>query len=581
MNWKLQMFILLTLRHLGLHICVVSFISLPRRYRRTITPSFPPSPELLVKVGRGHHVVATNNDAAAVLILARRRGGSAVLMFPRHRHHRLITTSKNNKEIVGVLLQQSLLSADGSRLADHESQRGGQQDETSISNFSTRQTFKTCGTTNPDIPPFQHEEQTSSSLILAKTRESFKLSDLYFLEAKIQAESRNWTDTKLLSVDRNTGSYLLQLDCRFLITYQKEHDDNKHHSLDQILQDPAAAAAQQRLSCLDRLDWIAHGLAFGTSGHELVNNILCRLPKHDTGETTDLTRVFGSMNGFTLDYICMGCMPQKDYTTKNLLCRISQIIPVPVVLDTHPDRKDGFKNAPPPTDLILIETQHGVYLAHRLHGILGGAESNCNIDNGKNSSRSKNSLFLKEWSRRPFQYSSAMNPTVANILIDLLYDLTMQHYNLRNDGGMLAVPAAAAAEEEEEDYCRIKILDPTVGSGTFLAFAIKYGMDVTGYDIQPKCVQGTIRNLQYLFQDEEHSYFGSSFCKESTLRAAQICVGDSTFGKHHDDGETFDCAVTNLPWGQNTEMNNKNDNLVSSLIFWMVGIHVGHGSFHW
>jgi Putative RNA methylase family UPF0020. len=284
----------------------------------------------------------------------------------------------------------------------------------------------------------------------------------------------------------------------------------------------------------------------------------------DTGKTTDLTRVFGSINGCTLDYICMGCMPQKDYTTKNLLCRVSQIIPVPVVLDAHPDRKDGIKNAPPPIDLILIETQHGVYLAHRLHGILEGAES---------SRSTKNSLFLKEWSRRPFQYSSAMNPTVANILIDLLYDLTMQHHrHLRNDGGMLAaVPGAVEEEEEEEDYCRIKILDPTVGSGTFLAFAIKYGMDVTGYDIQPKCVQGAIRNLQYLFQDEEHSHFGSSFCKERTLRAAKICFGDSTIGKHHNDGETFDCAVTNLPWGQNTEMKNKNDNLVSFLMFWMVG----------
>ncbi len=48
-----------------------------------------------------------------------------------------------------------------------------------------------------------HEERNE---LLVKTFESFKLSDVYLMEANLQSNIRNWNKTKRVSMDPNTGS---------------------------------------------------------------------------------------------------------------------------------------------------------------------------------------------------------------------------------------------------------------------------------------------------------------------------------------------------------------------------------------
>jgi hypothetical protein len=599
MSVKQLMFVLLTLHQLELHICLVySFIApivLPYQPQRKFSSTTTATTNRLC--GRRHErlsrVVATSNDVQIVV---------------------LANNGYSNKKVPGVFHQQSLLRAT-SRSAEEEE---GEQEECSQQQKRHEDASSTAITTTtsssaitPQEDDFVDGNSSSSRIVLlAKTRESFKLSDLYYLEAKLQAKSRNWTDTKLLSMDRNTGSYLLQLDSRFVlrdgvgggggvalshdydrIQQEQGHDDDDDDddANNQQEEQKYHICRSPPSSCLDRLDWIAHGLVFGTSGQELVDNLVSCLDKKkkqqnhasdakekEDDDPFDFHCMFQGSAAAAVDYTCIGCLPQKDYTRKNLLCRISQIIPIPVALDLRPSCHNLEKN---PLDLILIETQHGVYLANRLHGgLLEEKPSSSTASSSSSSSNSSdgNNLFLKQWSRRPFQYSSAVNPTVANILVNLLFDLTVQEHHHRHKEEEkqedLRTSITATAVEEEMNHGRtipIKILDPTVGSGTFLAFAIKYGMDVVGYDIEPKCVEGTIQNLQYLFPQEEESSDdgGCDGSSVSFLRAAKICVGDMAIGKHHNEqGDMFDCAVTNLPWGQNTEIRRKDDNLVSLVI---------------
>jgi tRNA G10 N-methylase Trm11 len=320
-----------------------------------------------------------------------------------------------------------------------------------------------------------HVFAKNTDFVLAKTKESFKLSDLYLLETKLESDARNWTNPNLLAIDANTGSYLFQIDRKIL---------GKNDS--ECFQP----------SCMDRYDWITKRIiATGSSGEDLVQNILqqCRIiPSHD-------------LENFAIEYICMGVMMEKDYTSKNLICRVAQCIQAPAALST---KKSAIQ-------LILIETPTQIYLAQKEH---------LNI---------KENRVAKRWSNRPYQYSSAINPTIALIVIDLLHDLIRRK-----------------ARRDTDD---VRMLDATCGSGTFLAFALDKGMNVTGNDIKDKCCEGSLRNLRYLFDDKN----------KIVEKRCDLIVSDfASSDKLSDVLGVFDCAVTNLPWGQNTEIKNKDDNLV-------------------
>lgn len=334
--------------------------------------------------------------------------------------------------------------------------------------------------------------------VIAKTTESFKLSDLYLMEAQIQATilesdllhaDNMHKYISALTMDPQTGSYLLEINSNKLIdaAYQQAGIGNIVHNV-------------ERPSCLNRLDWIGEVIASGTCGQNLLDHLEM---------TKNSPELLDKIDDFTLDYLCMGYMREKDFSSsKTLTCRIVQSIPSRAVLDAKKAK----------TNLLLIETADCIYLTKKY------------ILTSKMEQGSDEFNVAKRWSGRPFQYSSAINPTVAEITMSLLGDLS-------------------------KDNSRVILFNPTVGSGTFEAFALERGMDVTGFDINDKCVNGTIKNLQYVF--------GEDF----TNKRMDIRVNDSTRLDTRLE-HNCNCAVTNLPWGQNTAIENENDNLVSSNIIY-------------
>lgn len=324
---------------------------------------------------------------------------------------------------------------------------------------------------------FERKASINSEFVLAKTKESFKLSDLYLLETRLESQVRNWTNPNIIGIDRNTASYLLRIDKNASLFTGDDENDTEC----------------SKLSCLNRYDWTTKKvIATGSSGEDLVKNLIQQC------ESVSIQ----NLDAFTLEYVCVGFMKDKDFTSKNLISRVAQCIPSPAALNSKTAK----------TKLVLIETPNQLYLAQR------------------QELYSKESSVTKNWSKRPYQYSSAINPTVALIIVDLLYDLTVN----------------TSTHKRSQ---MISLLDATCGSGTFLAFALDKGMKVFGNDIKEKCIEGSAINLRYMFNEE--------MVKSKTT----LTVGDFALDNLHGDSNLYDCAVTNLPWGQSTEIKNENDNL--------------------
>ena len=204
------------------------------------------------------------------------------------------------------------------------------------------------------------------------------------------------------------------------------------------------------------------------------------------------------------------------YTSKTLTYCVAQTMRVPAALDPSEAT----------LELVLVDNESSIRLC------LVASRFN---DNGAVSSdgvyaHSVNMNIVKKlWSSRPFQYSSAMNPAVAAIVVETLFDL----YRSNN--------AAAAARDR-----KITLLDPTCGSGTFLAYAMASGADVVGWDTKERCVEGTKRNLDYLVGQD------LMLASDSEYRVEEQ---DTTLAKPDEydiSRQSFDCIVANLPWGQNT-----------------------------
>jgi tRNA G10 N-methylase Trm11 len=191
---------------------------------------------------------------------------------------------------------------------------------------------------------------------------------------------------------------------------------------------------------------------------------------------------------------------------KTLLCSIAQTLPAFPALDPMDAQQQ----------LMVIDTGlSGCYLTKVLP---------------RTRTVTQQSSILTEWARRPFQYSSAININVAEIVIDLLSDFT------------------------ESTKRKVTMLDPTCGSGTFLAFAMAKGMRVEAFDCNPSCVDGSLRNLESLFQEEKVRLF------------ATVQLHDSSNLWEEENGTEINCVVANLPWGVNSvEYLQENDRILRSV----------------
>lgn len=283
--------------------------------------------------------------------------------------------------------------------------------------------------------------------LLIKTRETFKLAELQYLEAKLQA--RTYCCERLV-IDAATGSSLLYIDSFNDLTQQKWP------------------------SSLMRADWVGEILAQSDEPQTLLKRI----------ETIQS----GIQSGWVLDYlrlqqIATDSSNTSNYTSRSLMMCVAQSIASRAQLIPKLATEK----------LLLVDTRDLLFLVRILP---------------KPTQR----LQTIAWHQRPFQYSSSINPQIAEIVVDVLLD-------------------AMGGKKDP------KLLDPTCGSGTFLAFALNRGMIVEGWDVRKACVDGTRKNIE--------SFFGEG---NRWIVSQRDATENSTF----EDRDKVDCLVANLPWGQNT-----------------------------
>jgi tRNA (guanine6-N2)-methyltransferase len=125
-----------------------------------------------------------------------------------------------------------------------------------------------------------------------------------------------------------------------------------------------------------------------------------------------------------------------------------------------------------------------------------------------------------------------------------LTENSLQHRKYKtffNEGSLKPTIAAAMVQMVCNWKNGLKVVDNFCGSGTILAEALLAGNQVYGGDIDPDSVQMTTKNLlnlDYVVED-----------KIKVLDATQTNWPNSY----------FDCAISNLPWGKQVEINSITD----------------------
>ena len=277
------------------------------------------------------------------------------------------------------------------------------------------------------------------------------------------------------------------------------------------------------------------------------------------------------------------------------------------------------------TPYIIIETSNQFYLAQKLSVRKNAITTQDRVDfdlkqqcqQQQQHHTSSTDEFQSLWSKRPFQYSGAINIGVASVIIDMLSDaLRLRHE--RHQHLHTTVGSDSIGNTNNNIKCTsnkqriIRILDPTCGSGTFLALALmiwseKYNttatassndtitVDATGIDSNYKCARGTIANLRHLFglstrndddddDDDENNFNNDNVgvvddddddddddvIRQWTFNlypatgrltsSSLLALPLSRVTIHANDSvdlstfvlDKFDCAVANLPWNRNT-----------------------------
>jgi hypothetical protein len=381
----------------------------------------------------------------------------------------------------------------------------------------------------------QPSQSQSDIQFIAKTVESFKLADLYWLESCVMAYCKSestqpvpsddasgtsWT-VKKLAFHRPTASYLLG--CYTSCDGQYLHADNADASTDGNSPSIWANVPFRK----DRCQYVAQVIATGQSPQELLDNIIA-------GSTSGI-------NKWTLEYDIFESLqgdmyPKRSFSSTMLMCAVSRILPGEPMLMLTSNTTEVQADK---VSFMIIETSSRLYFTKKLLACSAG------VSDG--SKHELQNLFRSSWARRPFQYSGAINLDVAITIVYILRDLVRSNNNPKT----------------------LRMLDPTCGSGTFLALALMmWGVDsnveVTGIDSNPKCSLGTMHNLQHLFNisvgenaivessDVDGWLLALNSNSTRTPSRASIYSGNSVHLQTLIPDKKFDCAVANLPWNRNT-----------------------------
>ncbi|KAL3767294.1 hypothetical protein ACHAW5_001699 [Stephanodiscus triporus] len=446
----------------------------------------------------------------------------------------------------------------------------------------------------------RRRRKTRATQFVAKTVESFKLADLYWLESRVisyygrrRSRAENGTDimsssdwswnVSQLAFHRPTASHLL---CWYYNHVNGSRRDNgiAPDDTDYFIDGTPGESSTVEKVILPfrpgRSQYAARILAMGQSPRQLLDDIIVE------GDST-----FGMTTSWTLEYDTFEPLrdneihPGPSFSRTMLLCAASRAIPGEPSLTSFDNHSREGRCA----SYVIIETSERLYLAQKLsHEEEGDAlhERKVPLSRGFGSTHAVAGRFRSTWARRPFQYSGAIDLDAALVIVDLLMD------SLRG---------------RIESKATIRILDPTCGSGTFLALALmawgdeesNANLEVTGIDSNPKCSRGTIQNLKHLFPHctEENSplgLLGDDDVRRWTLMItnsdpprstgpssrATIYADDSCRLQSFVTGEKFDCAVANLPWNRNTfEFQGRSDDkFANDGILWATAAALRPGS---
>ena len=349
------------------------------------------------------------------------------------------------------------------------------------------------------------EEPEHSHQYVAKTIESFKLADLYLAEAHVTAYcnhqkrraqlSKNAPNDLLatttvsdLAFHRGTASYLLGC-----TTSQVE---------------PSMLDLPFRAS---RIQYAGRVLAAEATVEDFLIAIKCHFDKDAVQNAT-----------WVLDYDTFeplsNDLQKGNFKPSMLMCAVSRLLHGEPTITTERDvveKAEKYK---------IIETKNRLYLTKMMTGPTDETRPR------ESQTCHASAVFKTKWARRPFQYSGAFNLDAAFAVVDILRDLT--------------VPKQG----------RVKLLDPTCGSGSFLALALHAWADsvsvrAVGVDSNPKCSEGSLRNLKHVF-DKCNSSGGNTLQVGSASSATMHCADSSDLSSIIEG--PFDCAVANLPWNRNT-----------------------------
>jgi len=467
---------------------------------------------------------------------------------------------------------------------------------------------------------------------VAKTAESFKLADLYWLESRVMSHyycrQRSWGGTNnddnrtagmvgQLAFHRPTASHLLCWDYYYhhdasgnnhqhrnnegiisppndIIDYSVDMDDGDRSS-NRLLNHPPLVSSSSSTMMEEavflpfrpgRFQYAARIIAMGQTPRQLLEDIII--------EGCDST-----ITSWTLEYDTFEPLrnhrmmhPQQQppsFHPTMLLCAVSRILPgEPLLLASSDAQTNPVRQGKHFASHVIIETRERLYLAQKLPSCeaVGGALLPAGGNDVLHSPRRRfgglthaiADRFRSSWANRPFQYSGAINIDAAFVIIDILGDVALRRRRGKEED---TLPGTTT----------VRMLDPTCGSGTFLAMALmawgnesnanaRRNVEVVGVDSNPKCAAGTMRNLRHLFPhhlctDEEneqshdgddvgvwtsvlhhHSEFAAPAAPASppSSLSATIHAGDSVrlTSFVSTGGAKFDCAVANLPWNRNT-----------------------------
>jgi predicted Fe-S protein YdhL (DUF1289 family) len=526
-------------------------------------------------------------------------------------------------------MESSNTDDDGSRdiglldqIAMHKNQHEGDDEST----VQERQEFRT----NQEVLPVEHQHhQQQQTQIVAKTVESFKLADLYWLESCVISHyyhtyTNSTTNTNhhqqqkvdSLAFHHPTASHLLSC-WTSTADDASNYDTTTTTATNTILVDGNDMYHQEdrRYMILPfrnkRIQYIAEILASGFTPLQLIDNI----------RNSSMTLRKGV--NWTLEYDVFERWHNNDDNNNDnnddnnnyqnqqdkvcstmLLCAVSRALPGEPSLSSSSLLQDNKVCSITP--YIIIETSRQLYLAQKL----SIQQSTIPTQDRVNFDLTQQQLLQQQqyisitdqfqslWSKRPFQYSGAINIGVASIIIDMLSD-ALQLRHERHQQLHTKVSSMDSIDNTNNNMMStskkqriIRILDPTCGSGTFLALALmiwsgKYitttatassndtiTVEATGIDSNYKCAHGTMANLRHIFglspSDDDDDGDDDDVIRKWTLdlspatgRLTSTSLSSLPLSQvtiHANDSvnlstfvlDKFDCAVANLPWNRNT-----------------------------